>query len=147
MLSFKEKKEIPAFVIEIVTLREISTIFIDHIDVFLVSESARRRTVHQIKSILTALPSVNIVLSGLESDISAMLDLRKCSSHCTKTFSLKGFRDFNEYQFFFESILAGHPRAAFANVSLEALYHQTKGNLGDTILRLFHPAYLYKGNK
>lgn len=146
-VEFQGKNKIPDFVVEIVNLREVSTIFIDHIDVFLGSESARRRTTQQIKSILTALPSVNIVISGLDSDTSVMLNLRGCSSHCAQTFSLKGFRDFNEYQVFFESILAGHPRAEFANVSLEALYHQTKGNLGDTILRLYHPAYLYKGKK
>lgn len=144
-VEFQGKNEIPDFVIEIFTLREISTIFIDHIDIFLGNESARRRTIQQVKSILIALPLVNVVVSGLDSDTSALLDLQGCSLHFAETFSLKGFRDFNEYQVFFESILTGHPFAEFANVSLEALYHQTKGNLGDTILRLFHPAYLYKG--
>lgn len=144
-VEFQGKNEIPKFVVEIVTLREVSTIFIDHIDIFLGNESARRRTIRQIKSILIALPLVNIVVSGLHSDMSAMLDLQGCSLHFAQTFSLKGFRDFNEYQIFFESILAGYPLTEFANVSLEVLYHQTKGNLGDTILRLFHPVYLYKG--
>lgn len=144
-VEFQGKNEIPDFVVEIATLREVSTIFIDHIDIFLSNESARHRTIQQIKSILIALPLVNIVVSGLDSDTYAMLDLQGCSLRFAQVFSLKGFRDFNEYQVFFESILAGHPPAEFANVSLEALYHQSKGNLGDTILRLFHPAYLYKG--
>ncbi len=143
--EFQGRKEIPGFVVEIVTLREVSTIFIDHIDIFLGNESARRRTIQQIKSILTAFRSVNIVVSGLDSDISTMLGLRGSTSHSAQTISLKGFRDFSEYLVFFESILAEHSSALFADVSLEALYNDTKGNLGDTFLRLFHPAYRYKG--
>lgn len=144
-IEFQNKKEIPAFVVEIVALREVSTIFIDHIDMFLGSEGAKRRTVQQIKSVLTAFPSVNIVVSGLDSDVSVLQGLDGCTLHCAQLFSLKGFRDFNEYEFFFESILARHPRTSFTDVSLEALYNDTKGNLGNTFLRLFHPAYRYNG--
>lgn len=144
-VEFQGKSELPSFAIEIVALREISTIFVDHVDIFLSSEGARRHTLRQLKCILTALPSVNIVISGLHSDTSDMLELCGCSAHCVQTFSLDGFRDFNEYKFFFESILAENSHAEFADVSLEALYLNTKGNLGDTFLRLFHPAYLYKG--
>ena len=144
-IEFQNKKEIPAFVVEIVALREVSTIFIDHIDMFLGSEGAKRRTVQQIKSVLTAFPSVNIVVSGLDSDVSVLQGLDGCTLHCAQIFSLKGFRDFNEYEVFFESILARHPRTSFTDVSLEALYNDTKGNLGNTFLRLFHPAYRYNG--
>lgn len=143
--EFQGRKEIPGFAVEIVTLREVSTIFIDHIDIFLGNESARRRTTQQIKSILTAFPAVNIVVSGMDSDISTMLGLRGSTSHCAQTFSLKGFRDFSEYLVFFEAILTEHPCTLFEDVSLEALYNDTKGNLGDTFQRLFHPAYRYKG--
>lgn len=145
--EFQAKSELPSFAIEIITLREISTIFVDDIDMFLCGERARRHTVHQLKLILTALPSVNIVISGLHTETSDMLELQVGSPRSAEAFSLDGFQGLNEYKVFFESILAENSQAEFADVSLEALYLNTKGNLGNTFLRLFHPAYLYDGRK
>ncbi|VVQ35521.1 hypothetical protein PS943_04387 [Pseudomonas fluorescens] len=76
-----------------------------------------------------------------------MLDLRMGSPHSAEAFSLGGFQCLNEYKVFFKSILAENSKSEFANISLEELYLNTKGNLGDTFLRLFHPAYLYNGHK
>ncbi|WP_150658078.1 hypothetical protein [Pseudomonas fluorescens] len=145
-VEFQVKSELPGFVIEIVTLRGISTIFVDDIDMFLCGERARRHTVRQLKLILTALPSVNFVISG-HAETTNMLDLRMGSPHSAEAFSLGGFQCLNEYKVFFKSILAENSKSEFANISLEELYLNTKGNLGDTFLRLFHPAYLYNGHK
>lgn len=145
-VEFQVKSELPGFVIEIVTLRGISTIFVDDIDMFLCGERARRHTVRQLKLILTALPSVNFVISG-HAETTNMLDLRMGSPHSAEAFRLGGFQCINEYKVFFKSILAENSKSEFANMSLEELYLNTKGNLGDTFLRLFHPAYLYNGHK
>lgn len=145
-VEFQVKSELPGFVIEIVTLRGISTIFVDDIDMFLCGERARRHTVRQLKFILTALPSVNFVISG-HAETTNMLDLRMGSPHSAEAFRLGGFQCINEYKVFFKSILAENSKSEFANMSLEELYLNTKGNLGDTFLRLFHPAYLYNGHK
>ncbi|MFL9812878.1 hypothetical protein D7241_06435 [Stutzerimonas sp. VN223-3] len=144
-LEFQAKNKLPGFAAEIVSLREISTIFVDDIDMFLCGESAKRRTVQQLKCILTALPTVNIVISGRHEEAWEMFELFECSPHCVEAFSLDGFQDFNEYKVFFDSILAENSKTKLTDVSLKALYLDTKGNLGDTFLRLFHPAYLYKG--
>ncbi|WP_141232954.1 hypothetical protein [Pseudomonas sp. Irchel 3A7] len=143
-IEFQEKVGIPRFVVELFFLRNFSTIYIDDFGIFSLSESSKRRSIIQLQWILGALPKTNVVIS---SNGEGSLELLKVSTLCQYSYrcvELSGFLDLVEYKDFFESVIAERSGAEFCRQTLDHLFRVTEGNLAKTMLRLFHPAYIYQ---
>lgn len=139
--EFRLSNGFPDLAVELLSIREISTIFIDDIDIFLIGNRAVTQALKQLVWLLTALPSTTFVVSCQSSSLCKLLDLTSGSCRPHAKLELGGFTSFQEYKSFFEIVLANQSSQEARKVSLRALYLETQGNLGDTFLRLFHPAY------